>query len=89
MSVEVWAINSKITKCYALMIIYKCFYKHEARMEMYDHSQCYSSCDPKTEKKKYQPTSHTICGYCISNELAPDAIRYWGSLVKTGKVWSI
>ena len=34
-------------------MIYNFFYKHEARGDNYDHSHCYASCDPKTEKQKY------------------------------------
>ena len=89
MSVEVWAINSKIARRYALIMIHKCFYKREARAESYDHSHCYESYDPKTEQQNYYLISHTRCGYCSSNELASDAVRYWGNPVKTGKVWYI
>ena len=70
-------------------MIYKCFYKREARAENYDDSHCYASCDPKTEMQKYLPIAHKSCGYYGSNELAPDVVRYRGNLVKTGKVWSI
>ena len=70
-------------------MIYKCFYKQEARAESYDHSHCYASREPKTENQKYQPTSHTSCGYCSYNELSPDVVRYRDNLVETGKVWTI
>ena len=89
MSVELWDINSKIDRRYVLIIIYKSFYEHEARAENYDQSHCYASCDPRTENQKYYPLAHTNCGYCGSNEIAPYAVRYWGNLVETGKVWSI
>ena len=70
-------------------MIYKCFYKREARAENYDNSHCYASCDPKTENQKCQPISQKICGYYGSNELAPDEVQYRGNLVETVKVWSI
>ena len=89
MPVEVWAINSKIAKCYELIMIYKCFYKCEARVENYDHYHCYASCDIKIEKKKYYTIDQTRCGYCGSNEISTNAVRYWVNLVETGKVWSI
>ena len=43
----------KSLKCYALIMIYKCFYKHKARAENYHHSHCYASCDTKIGNKKY------------------------------------
>ena len=46
-SVEVKAINSKIARRYALIMIYKPFNKHEARAENYNYSHCYASCDPQ------------------------------------------
>ena len=49
LSVEVWAINSKIARRYELIMIYKCFYKRGARAENYDHSHCYASSDPKNK----------------------------------------
>ena len=33
--------------------------------------------------------AQTSCGYYGTNELGPDTVRNWGSLVKTGKVWFI
>ena len=69
-------------------MIYIYFYKREARTENFDHSHCYASCDPKTENQKYQPIAQKICSYYGYNELAPDAVRYQGNLVKTSKVWT-
>ena len=89
MSVEVWANNSKITRHYVLIMIYKSFYKCEARAENYDKSHWYAYYDPKTENNKYLPISHTSCVYCGSNDLAPDTLQYQGNLAQTGKVWSI
>ena len=43
-------------------MIHKYFHKVEARAEKYDHSHCYASCDPKTEKAEilvYIP--HKLC----------------------------
>ena len=79
----------KIAKCYALIMIYKCFYKHEARADNYDCSHLYAYCDPETEKWRYQPISHKIFGYYGYNELSPDAVQYQGIIVKTRKIWSI
>ena len=86
MPVEEWDINSKIARRYVLIIIYKYFYKREVRVENCDHSHCYSPCEPKIDNQKYQPKTHTICGYFGSNEIAPDAVQYRGNLVETGKV---
>ena len=43
---------------------------------------------PKQKKHKYYPIAHTSCGYCGFIELAPDAVRYWGNLGKTGNLWT-
>ena len=58
-------------------------------MEDYDHSHCYASCDPKTEKQKYYHITHKSCDYYGSNELFPDSVQYRGNLVETDKLWSI
>ena len=90
MYVEVWAIISKIAKCYALIMIYNRFYKHEACADNYDYSHCYASCvTSETEKYKYYPIDQKICVYYGSNELSPDSVCYWGNIVATGKLWSI
>ena len=70
-------------------MIYKRFYKREARADNYDQSHCYDSCDLKAKKHKYYPIAHKICDYFGSNKLAPDAVQYWGNIVQTGKVWYI
>ena len=70
-------------------MIHKSFYKREARVENYYQPNCYASREPKTKKQKYYPISQTLCGYLVYNDLAPDAVRYWGNLFETGKVWSI
>ena len=57
-------------------MIYKRFYKYEARADNYDHSHWYASCDPKTEKQKQLHISHKICGYYGSNKLALDSVLY-------------
>ena len=38
----------KTAECYAIVMMYKRFYKHEAHANNDDDSKCYASCDPKT-----------------------------------------
>ena len=59
--------------------------KHEARAENHDHSHCYASCDPKTEKQKYQPIAHKSCGYNSSRVLTPNDVCWQVALFQLVK----